>query len=190
MRGFTLIELMVTVAVLAIIVAIGVPSLQGFIASSRLRSASQDLWSSIQTARMEAIRRNQRVTVCKANATLSNCDNASQWHNGWIVFVDRTPGSAPSVDSTDTIIEVHQPLNASVVVMGNGGANGTATYLSFTADGSSRQLNGAFLAGTLRVCSTHAALSNDNRARELIVNAAGRVVSETVAGIPSTCPAP
>ncbi|MFN3957350.1 MAG: GspH/FimT family pseudopilin [Tepidimonas ignava] len=190
MGGFTLIELMVTLTVLAILLAIGVPSLQSFVTSSRLRAATQDLFESLQTARMEAIRRNLRVTVCKANANFSNCNNTGQWQQGWIVFVDQTPGVAPSVDSTDAIIQVRPPLGGDIVIHGNGGSHGTATYVSFTADGGSKQLNGAFMAGTLRVCSTNAALSDNTRARQIVINAAGRVVSEAVSGVTNTCPAP
>lgn len=188
--GFTLIEMMVTVAVLAIILAIGVPSLQGFIASSRLRSVTQDLYGALQTARIEAIRRNSRVTVCKANTALNNCSNSGSWSNGWIVFIDRTPGTTPSVDSGDTLLQTQPPVNPAIAIVGNGGANGPATYVSYTADGASKQLNGAFQAGTIRICSTSAALSNDNRARDLVINASGRIVTETPAGIAATCPAP
>ncbi|MFN4104343.1 MAG: GspH/FimT family pseudopilin [Tepidimonas sp.] len=188
--GFTLIEMMVTVAVLAIILAIGVPNLQGFIASSRLRSATQDLYGALQTARAEAIRRNTRVTVCKADATLAACQNGGDWHGGWIVFIDRTPGTAPNIDSTDTVLLIQPAANPSIQIRGNGRTNGPATYVSYTADGASKQLNGAFLAGTIRVCSTSAALSNDNRARNLVINASGRIVAETPTGVASTCPAP
>ena len=181
---------MVTVSVLAILLAIGVPRLQSFVASSRMRAASHDLYSALQTARMEAIRRNQRVTVCKANTDFSNCNNSGNWHSGWIVFVDRTVSAPPAVDGTDTILQVRQPLAPDIIITGNGGASGTATYVSFGADGASKQLNGAFQAGTLRVCSTSAALSNDTRARHLVINASGRIVSESVTGVASTCPAP
>lgn len=189
-RGVTLIELMVTVAVLAIILAIGVPSLQGFIASSRVRSATQDLYSALQTARIEAIRRGIRVTVCKANATLTDCDGSRQWHQGWIVFADRTPGTEPKVDNTDTILATQNALASDIRITGNGGSNGTATYVSYTADGRSKQLNGAFLAGTLRICSISGALNDDTRSRELVINTAGRIISRSIAGVTASCPAP
>lgn len=188
--GFTLIELMVTVAVLAIIAAIGVPSLQGFIASSRLRSTTHDLYSALQTARMEAIRRNARVTVCKANATLTNCNNSGTWNGGWLVFVDRLPGSTPNIDNTDTVLLAAPPTSSQLLILGNGGGNGPATYVSYTADGGSKQLNGAFMAGKLRICSTSTALSSDTRARDLVINATGRIVTEIPTGIAPTCPAP
>lgn len=189
-RGVTLIELLITAAVLAVILAIAVPPLQGFIASSRVRGATQDLYSALQTARIEAIRRGVRITACKANASLSNCDNAGQWHAGWILFVDRTPGSAPSVDSNDTILLTQPAFAPDIRILGNGGTSGTATYVSFAPDGTSRQLNGGTLAGALRVCSTSSALANSNRARDIVLNFAGRVVVSSVASVDPTCPAP
>jgi type IV fimbrial biogenesis protein FimT len=181
---------MITIAVLAIILAIGVPAMQGFIASARVRTTAQDLYSALQTARLEAIRRGSRVTICKANATLDNCSSNGQWNGGWLVFVDRTPGSTPAVDSTDTILMTQPPTPAGIMVLGNGGASGTANYASFAPDGTSRQLNGAFLAGTLRVCSTSTALTDANRARDVTINAVGRVATQTPANIGPTCPAP
>ncbi len=59
-----MIELMVTVAVLAIIAAIAVPAMQGLIAANRLSAASTELVTALQLARSEAIRRNAAVTVC------------------------------------------------------------------------------------------------------------------------------
>ncbi|MGQ9724283.1 MAG: GspH/FimT family pseudopilin [Tepidimonas sp.] len=188
--GFTLIELMVTIAVLATIVSIGVPALQGFIASTRVRTVTHELYGALQTARLEAIRRNARVTVCKANTAQNNCDNTKNWHDGWIVFLDRTPGSAPFVDDNDTILRIYPPISSDTVIYGNGGLNGPATYVSFTANGGSRQLNNALLMGTLRICNTSPALSNSTRARDLIINAAGRVVSVNAVGIPADCPRP
>lgn len=188
--GFTLIELMVTVAILSIIVSMGVPALQGFIESSRLRSATHDLYSDLQLARLEAIRRNQRVTVCKANEALTQCNNTSAWHGGWLVFIDAQPGTSPAVENATDILRTHAALNGSIRIFGNGGANGTAIYVSFAPDGTSKQLNGAFMAGTWRICSTSSSLGNDNRARHLILNNSGRVVSESVSGVPATCPAP
>ncbi|WP_300845228.1 GspH/FimT family pseudopilin [Tepidimonas sp.] len=188
--GFTLIELMVTVAILAILLAVGGPALQGFIESSRMRSATHDLYSDLQLARLEAIRRNQRVTVCKANASLTQCNNTGAWHGGWLVFLDTLPGSSPAVENASDILRAHAALNGNIRILGNGGANGTATYASFAPDGTSKQLNGAFMAGTWRVCSTSSALSDDNRARHLILNNSGRIVSQSASGVPATCPAP
>lgn len=193
--GVTLIEAMVVVAVLAIALSIGVPALQGFVASNRLRSTTLELRNALQYARAEAIRNNTRVTVCKANATATDCNNAGAWSDGWIIFVDRTPGSVPAVNTgstPDTILRVQPPLPPGIVIQGNGGSNGPATYVSFRPDGSARQLNGAFLAGTLRVCSTSSQLSDEQRAIDLVIIGSGRIAQKRFPypGVPRNCPAP
>ncbi len=104
-RGFTLVELLVVMAISAILIAAAVPSFQSLIASSRASSASGTLVSSLEFARSEAIRRNQNVTVCRtANANapenvLSCLDTAAagfdgnDWASGWIVFAKAGTGA-------------------------------------------------------------------------------------------------
>lgn len=74
--GFTLIELMVTVSVAAILLAIGVPSFNGFVLNQRVKNASFDIYSMLTYARSEAIKRNNNVTVTAANGG---------WQNGWSI---------------------------------------------------------------------------------------------------------
>ena len=72
-QGFTLIELMVAVAVLGVVVGLAVPGFQSVVNSNRLAGAANEAIATMQVARMEAIRRNRRVAVCasaNANAAL------------------------------------------------------------------------------------------------------------------------
>lgn len=183
-RGLTLIELMITISILAILMALAVPSFQSMIASSNLSSATNDLTNTLAQARSNAIRRGARVTVCKsANGT--QCATTGNWEQGWIVFNDITKsGTSANVD-TDEVITFVAPAQPSGIVI-----NGNLTYVSYAADGQAKQMTGGFLAGRLRVCSTNAALSNDKRARKLTLAGNGRIVVEAQTNIAATCPAP
>ena len=94
--GFTLIELLVGIAVLAIVLAAAVPGFQVLVNGNRLAAAANEMVGSLQSARMEAIRRNRRVVVCAsadANAgTAATCADAGA--NGWITFVDNDRNGA------------------------------------------------------------------------------------------------
>lgn len=89
-RGFTLIELMVSLAVMGIVVGLAVPGFQAVVNGNRLSAAANELVASLQTARMEAIRRSRRVVVCSsANANAgADATCASANVDGWITFVD------------------------------------------------------------------------------------------------------
>lgn len=82
-QGFTLIELMVTVAVMVLMAAIATPSMITLMNSNRLASTSGELASALQLARSEAIRRSARVTICGSNDGVT-CANGAAWA-GWAI---------------------------------------------------------------------------------------------------------
>ena len=84
-RGFTVIELMITLIIAAILLAVGVPSYRATLQNARSSALSSDLTSAINLARAEAVRRGQPVSVCPS-ANMSTCGGA--WTAGWIVIVD------------------------------------------------------------------------------------------------------
>lgn len=78
-KGFTLMELLVTLVIISIVTLIGVPSFQGAITGSRLTTAINELVTALHVARSEAIKRNRYVVVRKTG---------TNWENGWQIFVD------------------------------------------------------------------------------------------------------
>lgn len=91
--GFTLIELIVTVAVLAILLFVAVPNFSGFVSDSRVEATKNKLISSVAHARSEAITRGERVVICRKNQNANTCAGTNQngtadWSEGWLVYVD------------------------------------------------------------------------------------------------------
>src|SRR5690554_4410377 len=111
-RGFTLIELMVTVAVVAIVVAIGLPSFQGSLRSNRVATASNELVASIALARSEALRSPGGAAIC---GTTDGTTCSAAWDVGWMVWTDMDGNGA--VGTGDRIlrhVEVRPNLTISV----------------------------------------------------------------------------
>ena len=186
-HGFTLVELLVSMAVLAVLLGVAVPSFQSVVASSQLSSRTNDLVGALSLARSEAIRRGARVTLCKSSDGAS-CASSGDWDQGWIAFVDTTrSGTDAAVDSGETVIQIYQG-NANAVSIK--GSTNVANYVSFASDGRAKVMAGTPQTGTLRPCSSSAALNNDSRARSIEITTTGRVSSTTVTGIASSCPAP
>lgn len=99
--GVTLIELLVTISILAILLTVAVPSFQSFIANNRVDTFANNLFSSFLLARSEGIKRNKQVMVCRSSNGTS-CSGA--WNEGWIVFVDTNKNGSPAGDSTEPIL--------------------------------------------------------------------------------------
>lgn len=113
-RGFTLVELMVTIAVLAVLVAIAFPSFEATLRSNRVATSNNALLGALSMARSEAVRNTRGGGVC-ASADGEGCNGT--WSNGWIAFADND-GSGDFSDG-DTVINFTQ-LNTRMEAEGDG----------------------------------------------------------------------
>jgi type IV fimbrial biogenesis protein FimT len=136
--GFSLVELMVTVAVLAVVLAIGFPNFAGLINSNRLTGSANEMVASLQLARSEAIRLNSRVLVCPS-ANNTSCDAGGDWNN-WITVVDG--GAVLRVSNAKTPLQ----LRSSATISGGD------DEIVFRPDGLARSADGALLVGSIAAC--------------------------------------
>jgi type IV fimbrial biogenesis protein FimT len=127
-RGFTIVELMVAMLVLAILLAMAVPSFRDATLSSRLTGYANDLVASVQIARSEAIKRNARVTLC-ASTNGTSCAADVGWEVGWIVLAPRQevvpaadPDDPPTVVTVMDVVQRHEPLASEFLFSEAGGA--------------------------------------------------------------------
>lgn len=163
-RGFTLVELLVVLAMMGILLTIAVPGYAFLLHSSRLATVTNDLVSALQLARSEAIKRGMRITVCKTSNAMEStpvCDSTADWQQGWLVFADG--GTKGVIDTDDTLLRVHDRLPAAAVIT----TSNYSSYISYLSSGRSQGSNG-LANGTIRVCVA----SNQ---REIIINNTGRV---------------
>lgn len=107
-KGFTLIEMMVVLAVAAILLGIGVPSFRSLIENQRMTAVTNDFFAAINLARSEAIKRGTRVDLVPAGAD-------GDWSEGWIVFVDADDDQRP--DAGEQIIYTHGPVHESIAII-------------------------------------------------------------------------
>jgi len=164
-HGFTLIELMVTVAVAGVVLTVGVPSFREMIQENRAATNANSFVTAVHFARNEAIKRGQRVSLCKS-VDGATCTTSGGWQQGWIVFLD--PNNAGVVDTGETIIRVSGGLIGTATLLGN---NNVQNRLSFLASGFSGGTNGQLILCDERIQNFS---TDKKKARVLIISTTGR----------------
>lgn len=154
-EGFTIVELMMTLAVAAILSAVAAPSFNDIIQNNRLVTQVNELQASLSLARSEAIKRNDFLTVCPSRDG-ANC--MGNWESGWLVFVnDNVDGT---VNAGEEILLVHGAIShnntltfnrARVTYAGSGKARGGSNGSFTLCDGrGARYAKGIIISNTGR----------------------------------------
>jgi type IV fimbrial biogenesis protein FimT len=129
--GFTLIELMLTIAIAAVVMGLAIPSFNTAIKNNRLTTQANDLVTSLNLARSEAVKRGTRVRLCKSNDG-ANCvadGAASNWAQGWIIFTDQNNNLAYD-PLTETLLKVQGRAQVQISMAGSGGVVDTVSYFA------------------------------------------------------------
>ncbi len=165
--GFSLMEVMITLSIATILMSVAIPSFQNFTRINRIAAITNQLSSSFQYARSEAMTRGKTVTVCKSSDVTDStptCTGAN-WQDGWMVFVDNNGDGA--FNTGDIPLRVGQATSTGVVI--TGGTN-FANFVRFRPNGQS--LGASTQRGTVSICIAPAQ-------RKIIFNAIGRLSIET-----------
>ncbi len=177
--GFTAIELMMTLIIAMILLAIAIPSFSHMTAQNHLATTANDFVSAFALARESAVAKGRSVTLCAGDQ--SGCFDTVDWSNGWLAFVDADKSG--TLDADEQILFTGIARRDDVVVQGN---TPVEKPVIFSPLGFASQPGGAFTAGTLRVCvPTDIA----NNTRDLVLAKSGRLRVEAK-DLNGACPAP
>jgi type IV fimbrial biogenesis protein FimT len=156
LRGMTLVESLVVVAILAVLAALTAPAFSALLKKQRVDAVSYRLIAHLQTARSVAVSRNVRTTIAPVDG--------SHWEQGWQVFTDANRTS--KYDGDDELIVAAPSIETGLSI--SGGASGQS-WVSFAGDGQPKLFNGGFQAGSFVVCA------GADLGTQVIMNRAGRI---------------
>lgn len=178
-HGLTLVELMVTLSVLAFLMLAGMPSLSQWMRNTQIRTVAEALQSGLAKARNEALRRNNRVMFSLVNNANSSACTLSSTQASWIVSLQGPVSScnqAASETTSPMILERWAPTdgtgNVTVAVM-NAACSASATQTQVVFDGFGR-VNSNTIAPIRCIVLNHSSGSS-NRALRLTLSTAGSV---------------
>ena len=170
-RGFTLLELLVTVAVAAVLLGIGVPSFIDTVRNNQMAASANDLLAAMHLARTEAVKRRTPVTVCSSANPLAAPVCSAGSFNGWVVFADTDGDITVDPPPNEIVLWAHGTLPATITTLSD------SSFVSFAGTGFRRDSGGSPSAATIRLCDERGnvdAGGGISTARVLQIAATGR----------------
>lgn len=126
-HGLTLIELMVTIAVIGVILVFAVPNFTNFVAKRRVAGIVNQFAASVQLAKSEAQTVGRNVSLCAANADGTSCKGGTDWSSGWLLYVQ-----GDTVTDVQKVIQVFQSSNITIELAQSDGGVITITPAGFS----------------------------------------------------------
>jgi type IV fimbrial biogenesis protein FimT len=173
--GYTLIELLVVIGLGTGAMAWVMPVVGDLLNSARIQTGAQALGNSLALARSEAIKRNGRVVMCKSSKGES-CARTGGWEQGWLIFHDLNNNA--QLDEDEDILHREAGIPSALSMHGN---TPVSHYVSYTPYGRTKQVSGAFQAGTFTVCGN---AGSGVKPRQVVINSVGRArVAQAAASV-------
>lgn len=180
--GFTLYELMIALAIGAILLTLAAPDMSDFVRNNRIVTVSNDFVANISVTRSEAIKRGVTVIMCRsANPTAANpsCGGtaAQDWSQGWLMYATEGDINERNYVATDTLIRIGPATPSGVRITSD--ANGNS-WLAYNRDASLRESNSAAYA----ICDDR----NESAGRLISIPLSGRpIISKTTTSAATDC---
>ena len=163
--GFTLVELLVVLAVSAIILSIAAPSFANIVANNRVTAAANDLVIALNLGKSEAVRSGNPTVLCQSSNGTSCGGDQTAWANGWVLFNDADGDD--TLDAGERLIRVHSALNPQLAFRLNEGDN--SSFITFSPAGRANR-NGSF-------CFENS--YNASKSKMIVITQVGRFRTET-----------
>lgn len=178
-RGFTLLEMIIAIALLAVLLGFGLPNFRDFIRNARMAAAANDLLADMNFARSEAIKRRVPVTLCKLNADGDDCDDDEDTpFRRWVVYVDDADAAVDDAADGDGVMDAgEEVLRTSGIAAEIDSAVGTGLLSTFISSGFIRP-NASNLQQVVFCDSRGNTVTSggDSAARAITITATGRAV--------------
>lgn len=158
LSGYTLLELLITLSIIAILAAIAVPSFEGMMDNNKQSAALNKLLGELHFARSEAVKRSRQVVICPS-INNNTCSAAQVWNSGWIMFVDNNRNNAH--EDTEELLRIGEKLDQDLTITAG---NNLAKYIRYRSNGMT------IAPGEMTICDSR----GSDKAQAIIINTVGR----------------
>jgi type IV fimbrial biogenesis protein FimT len=187
-RGFTLIELMTAIFVMAIVIGIGIPSMTDFVRNSRMTGTANNLLAAMHMARSAAVSRRAPTTVCRSANAMADPPSCDAAGTGWIAYVDANigadgmPAGSGDLDAGDEILLASEGPPDTVTIKSNS-TLGNGNVVAYASTGFLRAGSATIFA----LCDTRGNVltsGGGSTARAIVISATGRPqIQRTIAEV-------